>query len=685
LTQSDADGDEDAMSAEADELAHRENDFRDYFFEDADFQVDSGVVDEPYQPSGEFLEESAEIGAAVEEIEHQTPAQERDTSDEDAPPGGWISNDDLARAAKELVLLGAGQVPSNNLTNVSLPFKGLAGHMSKASAKWYCTAAKNPNCVQFRDKLEMIVAELLSEKQHINFMLTTTEKECEAQIQELDSQIAVMNSKKNDGARIEADASGRKSEAQVSMVAIEKEGRKLLATATRQSKQCDEEIRSFRDAVCASKKLKQEVLVIEAKQRGGAKLEIRDCEVSSWSEGECMDTAVAQALEGKGIYDPNDASKAGVTLAYKDLLHPCGAGGGLKWFRRSVETPNKTAVYGADCPPLRLKTSCNDFECPVDCKLGDWEGWSACSKTCDGGLKRRVRGIEVYPQNGGDECDDTKAEEACNVLACDKSCKLHSWTAWRTCTRACMGGMQWRTRGIRVAATGSGKCPRTFSKQRYERKTCNTGPCPLDVMCIARMDLIIGLDASGSMGTAGWNSQRQALLKLVNRMHFSRFSGIMLGVLKFSWHVTVVHHLSDDKASLVKNITAAKYDAWTTNIGGAFRTMQTMLQFARREFVSICMLWTDGRPSRPSSKYDATLAATGLKTVCRVMVVSMRPAVPRSYVAPWVSHPQSVNVMVVQDPTKMTDRFVDVNTFVCQRVQKFLDWNVTSTTTKVAR
>jgi hypothetical protein len=674
--------DEEAMSAEADELTHRQSDFRDYFFEDADFEGDSGVVDEVYEPSSKFLEESAVIKAAVVEIEHQTAAQERDTSDEDAPPGGWISTKDLARAARELVLLGAEGAATTTAAPVTLPYQDLDNHMSQPSSKWFCTTAANPNCVQFRDKLETIVAELLSEKQHVSHLLSTTEDECDRQIEELDSQIANMNAKKNDGARIEADASGRKSDAQVSMVAIEKEGRELLASAHRWSEQCREEIRGFRDAVCASKKLKQEVITIESQQKGGDKLEIYDCAVSDWAEGECMNTNLALALQAQGVYDPADASKAGID--YKGLLHPCGAGGGLKWYQRT-QVGNKTAVYGADCPPLRLKTSCNDFECPVNCKLGDWEGWSACSKTCDGGLKRRVREVLVYPQWRGEECDDTKNEEACNVLACDRPCELHSWTAWRTCTRACSGGMRWRTRGIRRLGSGDGKCARTFSNARYHRETCNTGPCPQDVVCIARIDLVIGLDASGSMGTDGWNAQRTALLNMVNRMHLSKLSGILLGALKFSWHVTVIHQLSDDKAKLSKAITDTKFDSWTTNIGGAFRTMQTMLQFGRRDAPSVCVLWTDGMPSRPSSKFDSASASRDLKSACRVMVVTMRPAVPRSYVLPWVSHPQDVNVMVVQDPTLMTKKVMELNTFVCGKVQKFLDWNFTSTTTAAAR
>mmetsp|Transcript_20990 Transcript_20990/g.51510 ORF Transcript_20990/g.51510 Transcript_20990/m.51510 type:complete len:996 (+) Transcript_20990:111-3098(+) len=670
--------DEDAMSDEEDELAHRETDFNDYFFQDSDFEGDSGVVDEPYEPTAEEMENSEAVDAAVKQIQGENTATDRDISDEDAPPNGWISEKELAHAAKELSLLNAP-----NLTNVTLPFQNPQNSKSKQSAKFFCTVANNPNCNRFRDKLEMIVAELLSEKQHVEFLLSTTRSECKKQISELDTQISTMNAKKNDGARIEAQGSADKSNSQGSIAAIEKEGRDLLRQAWKQSNDCDSELKTLRNTVCGSKKLKQEVITIESKQRGGPRLEINDCSVSTWQPGECMNTQVAQILEKQGIYDASKAQQAGAQ--YKNLLHDCGPGGGVQWFLRSKVSPDQTKDYGADCPPLRLKTVCNDFECPVDCKLGDWEGWSACSKTCDGGLKRRVRAIQVYPQWDGDECDATKDEETCNALACDRPCLLHDWTTWRQCTRACEGGMKWRSRTIKRAATGDGRCPRTFSKARYERQTCNTGACPMDVMCVAKMDLIVAIDASGSMGTSGWKAQRTALLNLVNRMHLSRTSGILLGALKFAHKITILQQLTDDKKKLIAAITATKFDAWTTNIGGAFRSMKGMLQFGRRDAPSVCMLWTDGRPSQPSSKYDAAMGAKDLRSSCRVMVVTMRPAVPKSYVEPWVSHPKSQNVMVVQDPRDMTSKVMQVNTFVCGKVQKFLDWTKTQTTTKAAR
>mmetsp|Transcript_54178 Transcript_54178/g.144432 ORF Transcript_54178/g.144432 Transcript_54178/m.144432 type:complete len:1005 (+) Transcript_54178:115-3129(+) len=680
---SDAEDADEALSEEADELAHRETDFNDYFFQDADFEDDSGVEDEPYQPTQYDAEVNSAVSEAIAKIQRESAASDRDTSDADAPPNGWINQAALDRAGKELALVHAelGLLSAPNLTNVTLPFQNMENSKAKQSAKFFCTVASNPNCQQFRDKLEMIVAELQAEKQHVQFLLSTTRSECKKQITELDTQIATMNAKKNDGARIEAQGSADKSNSQVSIAAIEKEGRDLLKSAWKQSNDCDSELKSLRNTVCGSKKLKQEVITIESKQSGKGRLEINDCSVGDWQPGECMDTQVARTLEQRGIYDASQAQKLGAQ--YKNLLHPCGVGGGVQWFLRDKVSPPQTPKHGADCPPLRLKTSCNDFECPIDCKLGDWEGWSACSKSCDGGLKRRVRPVLVYPQWDGDECDDTKDEETCNALSCDRPCLLTGWSRWRQCTRACEGGIRWRSRQIRRKASGDGKCPRTFSKARYQRQSCNTAPCPMDVVCVAKMDLVVAIDASGSMGTSGWKAQREALLNLINRMQLSRTSGILLGALKFAHKVTILAQLTDDKKALIKAVTDTKFDAWTTNIGGAFRVMQTMLQFGRRDAPSVCMLWTDGRPSHPSNKYDAALGARGLRSSCRVMVVTMRPAVPRSFVTPWVSHPKRQNVMVVQDPRDMTKKVMQVNTFVCGKIQRFLDW--TTTTTKAAR
>mmetsp|Transcript_19652 Transcript_19652/g.43585 ORF Transcript_19652/g.43585 Transcript_19652/m.43585 type:complete len:993 (+) Transcript_19652:120-3098(+) len=673
------DVDEEAMEAEEDELAHRETSFRDYFFDDSDFQQNAEIVDGTYEWTAAERGEAKMIEEAKRIIQSRSLSEMQNFRDEDAPPNAWIKQSDMDRASRELSLIARnGSLASGT---PPLPVQEQGQPKSKADAQFFCTVSKNPNCPRFRDKLEQIVGELQAEKTHTEFLLETTKSECTAQLKELDTQIGEMNDKQNEGARIESEASAIKSDATSSITSIESQGRKLLREWGAVNDECKKTILQLRNNVCGTKKLKQEVITIEAKQRGGERLEIADCSVSEFTPGECLNREFAAMMAHKGIYD---VSQLGGEVA-PNMKHECGPGGGTQYYTRDPVSPPKTPDYGAECPPLRLKTICNDFECPVQCQLGDWEGWSACSKSCDGGMKRRVRPIDVYPQYGGEECDPTKQEETCDALACDRPCTLNDWSEWRACTRACERGIRWRSRTINKPATGAGRCARTFSKARYHREYCNDIPCPAEVVCVATLDLLIGLDASGSMTEDGWKSQSAAMLSLLEKTKLDAKAGLQIGIAKFAWDITLVHHLTDDKKALVKAVTDMTYDGWTTNLGGLFRTMKNMLQFGRRDAPSVCMAWTDGRPSYPSDVYDTASGAHELRPVCRVMVVTMRPAVPRELVLPWVSHPKNENVMSVDDPLEMTKKVNDITTFYCAKIMRLDAYLMGQTTTEAPK
>ncbi|KAG8040237.1 hypothetical protein G9C98_000807 [Cotesia typhae] len=50
---------------------------------------------------------------------------------------------------------------------------------------------------------------------------------------------------------------------------------------------------------------------------------------------------------------------------------------------------------------------------PRDCKVGDWEAWSACSRSCGVGETQRVRKITVKPRRGGAPCPPLKETKWC--------------------------------------------------------------------------------------------------------------------------------------------------------------------------------------------------------------------------------------------------------------------------------
>jgi len=641
-----------AWDRETDELDRRGAQYSDYFFQDFSHWGQSGIVEGSHRYSVEEQRAHREALQMIRAFASPHKIVALDFSDAHAPSNMWIK----PQLGKGRIVLAAGLGDNHTV-----------GELGHSDEKFACTVSNNPNCRRLRDKLEEIVGELLSEKQHTEFLLSETRSRCTAAVAELDEQIAQMTVKQNEGARVEAEASAVRSEAQGNVVTLEREGRAILSTMRGDKDECAKEVAELRNTICGTKKLKQEVALVESRKTDQQPLSIHDCEVSDWVPGECLDSAVAVDLAKRNIFDVTELLSQG--QAGSNFLHKCGPGGGTQYYIREVVSPARTPEYGAECPPLRLKTVCNDFECAVDCQLGDWEGWSACTKSCDGGMKRRLRTVNVYPQFGGDECDATKQEEACDMMACDRPCTLADWGPWRSCTRACESGITWRSRSISRPATGSGKCPKKFSTARYQKETCNEEPCPADVVCVAKMDLVVAVDASGSMDLTGWKAQVEGLLGFVDRLALSRQSRVLLGVLKFSWDVTVVHELTDDKQALVSAISDMKFDAYSSNIGGAFRAMQSMLQYGRRDAPSVCMMWTDARPSYPSSEYDAISAAHELRRSCRVLVLSMRPAVSLDVIRPWVSHPTEQNIIQVASPEAVSGFANQLNKLTCSQLQ----------------
>ena len=54
----------------------------------------------------------------------------------------------------------------------------------------------------------------------------------------------------------------------------------------------------------------------------------------------------------------------------------------------------------------------------VDCVMGDWGEWSACSKNCGGGTQTRTRMAITQPNAGGKACGDLTESKPCNTEPC---------------------------------------------------------------------------------------------------------------------------------------------------------------------------------------------------------------------------------------------------------------------------
>lgn len=232
------------------------------------------------------------------------------------------------------------------------------------------------------------------------------------------------------------------------------------------------------------------------------------------------------------------------------------AEGGMRELRRGIYTENNEK--GAACPTTSITVPCGKNPCPIDCVVDSSEGsmvWSECSKKCNlGGPGERtaIRRIETWPKHGGAKCPPLQFSEACNSHPCNVDCvlgtkdpvtgepKVGEWSEWSPCSRACFSesgaGKQEQRKVVLEEAIGTGECPGKWSVERRETKECNTEiACVGDEVCQAKMQLVILVDSSGSVGEMNFKKMKAFISDLTARFEADAFGqdGVTVAVVQY--------------------------------------------------------------------------------------------------------------------------------------------------------
>jgi hypothetical protein len=220
------------------------------------------------------------------------------------------------------------------------------------------------------------------------------------------------------------------------------------------------------------------------------------CDTSSWSAwGDCTKSCGTGSQERKrsvvthaahggytcpALVEPQVCNEqecpidctVGEWTAYSACTNTCG-GTGTKTHTRRIGKP--AAHGGKACPALTESASCNRVSCPIDCKLSKYSAWEDCTKSCGVGNQRRHRSVITHAKHGGTNCAQLSHNQGCNFQNCPVDCAVSTWEDWAECDVTCEYGRTLRTRSVtQVNKWGGVECPAL-----RESKSCYSGPCPV--------------------------------------------------------------------------------------------------------------------------------------------------------------------------------------------------------------
>jgi hypothetical protein len=221
---------------------------------------------------------------------------------------------------------------------------------------------------------------------------------------------------------------------------------------------------------------------------------------------------------------------------------------------------------------------------------------------------------------------------------------------------ACGGGTQERVRSVEVPIRAMGKCPSESNADRFQERACNEAECAGDEVCMAKQDLIIAIDGSGSMREGGFETIRKFAANLTGRYE-STYQGIgatHVGVLLFGQGTLeadgtiggakMVHALSADVAGAKAAIEELEWQRGITNMAQAFTLADRMLrEHGRADAQSAVLVLTDGKPSMKFVTGQKVKALKEKGAMIYMAPISEYPNKEMDLMKEWASMPWETN------------------------------------------
>ena len=206
----------------------------------------------------------------------------------------------------------------------------------------------------------------------------------------------------------------------------------------------------------------------------GTKTRSRDCQSPRFGGAPCLGDVFDEAPCQSGPCDTDGVWSRWGTWESCDKT----CGGGLRIRHRACDNPAPTGL-GFPCSGSDIESRrCALEPCPLDGDWGSWLSWSICSKSCGGGERIRARYCDSpEPLNGGMICSGSAQQvDECNIESCPIDGTWLEWNEWSVCSRSCDGGIMKRTRICREPLRGGKFC----AGHGEETARCGTVSCPFD-------------------------------------------------------------------------------------------------------------------------------------------------------------------------------------------------------------